>query len=344
MPPVDALLAKAAAYDGLHDPVWTNVARGYIESVMGAHPYHAVPAIHPVHTTSESLTAELTACLSAAEVFYVSPEMNALVTAAAESWPDDEALLMDDMPSPDGWLWIPGGITCIDLRGSLLVTTAISWHIFGQTMNVTYWSDKADDRPDIKATEGWRLIPRFTPWHEFQQPLGRALPKALRMGTVLPPEVSDSIHWSHRTLDNGHEQWAAYLDHEGWTEEQLRPRVEVDSVAAWLVSGLRLMRQPLATVRRQGLPANVRKELRTRRFRFSNKQVTVIEFRRPKGLLEHESTFEYSHRFLRRGHWRRQWYGSGEDRQQIAIWIHPTIVGPADKPFILRKHVNAFIR
>jgi hypothetical protein len=344
MPPIDALMAKASAYDGLHDPIWSGLARGYIESVMGAHPYHAVPAIHPVHTTSESLTAELTACLNAAEVFYVSPEMNALVTAAAESWPDDEATLPEDMPSPDGWMWIPGGLTCIDIRGSLLVTSAISWHIYGQTMNVTYWSDKRDDRPDIKAEPGHALIPRFTPWHEYQQKLGERLPKSLRMGTVLPPEVSNSITWAHRTLPNGHEQWMAHLPHEGWTEEQLQPRVEVDSIAAWLVSALRLMRQPLATVRRQGLPAGVRRDLRKRRFTFANKQVTVIEFRRPSGLEQHESTFEYSHRFLRRGHWRRQWYGSGDGRHQLAIWIHPSIVGPADKPFILRKHVNAFIR
>jgi len=343
LPPVDALLAKASAYDGMHNEAWASVAQGYVASVMGANPYQAVPALHPVHTTSESLTAELVACLSAAEVFYVSPEMNALVTAAAESWPDGEAILMDDMPSPDGWMWIPGGLTCIDIRGSLLVTAAISWHIFGKTMNVTYWSDKKDDRPDIREAPGWAHIPKFTVWHEFQQQLGDPLPKAMRMGTVLPPEVSNSITWAHREID-GKDQWMAHIAHEGWSAEQLEPHVEVDNIAAWLVSALRVMRQPLATVRRQGLPANVRKELKRRQFRFANKTVTVIEFRRPKGREDHDYTFEFSHRFLRRGHWRRQWYGSGEERHQIAIWIHPTIVGPADKPFILRKHVNALIR
>jgi len=344
MPPIDALLAKASAYDGMHDPYWSNFARGYIESVMGADPYRAVPALHPVHTTSEELTAELITSLNSAETFYVSPEMNALVTAAAEDWLADEPWLMEDMPSPDGWLWIPGGVACIDIRGSLIRTSGISWHIFGQTMNVTYWSDKAHDRPDVKASPGWPVMPKYTPWHEYQVRLGQPIPSALRLGTVLPPEVANSIVWTHREIEGGDQWMAAMPAHEGWTQEQMQPRVRPDEIACWLVSALRIMRQPLATVRRQGLPANVRRELRTRRFRFSNKQVTVIEFRRPQGRDDHESTFEFSHRFLRRGHWRRQWYGSGEERHQIAIWIHPTIVGPADKPFILRKHVNAFIR
>jgi hypothetical protein len=36
-----------------------------------------------------------------------------------------------------------------------------------------------------------------------------------------------------------------------------------------------------------------------------------------------------SHRFLRRGHWRHQWYGPRDARRQEWIWIHQSLVnGP----------------
>lgn len=42
----------------------------------------------------------------------------------------------------------------------------------------------------------------------------------------------------------------------------------------------------------------------------------------------------YSHRFIRRGHWRNQWYDSEKIHRQI--WIDPTIVGDKDLPLIVK--------
>jgi hypothetical protein len=93
------------------------------------------------------------------------------------------------------------------------------------------------------------------------------------------------------------------------------------------------------------MPANMRKSLMRHPIRLKQKAVTVIDFRRRKGDFEHVGEREYSHRFLRRGHWRRQNYkredGEWERRR---IWIHSTIVGDPSKPLILRDHVNALTR
>lgn len=362
MPPVDALLAKQQAFEGMRTENWDYFARTFVAAQTGDLPQQIpigrpAPQLAPVHTTASGLTADLVRSLDHAECFYVSPEMNRLVTAAAEDWPSDEPIRYDDIPAPDGWLWIPemlpimgvhqqgsGGITTVDIRGQLLSTSAISWHVVGALMHVYYWADKNHDMPHVKESPNWRYMPRFTLWHEAVQNLNERLFWALRLGTVLPPEVSERIDWRHDQDAEGHERLSAFIPHEGWDADQIRPEVGPDKVMAWLVTALRIMREPLATVRRQGLPANVRRRLAKKPVK--NKNITVIEFRRPSGPEEHLREFEFSHRFLRRGHWRKQWYGSHSagDRHQESIWIHPTIVGDPDKPLVLRQHVNALIR
>lgn len=336
---LDALHAKAVAFDGVHSEEWARWSEGYIRSLKGEQP-GVVGATHLVDTSSTALTARLTRELDLAETFYVSPEMNKLVTAAAESWEEDEIVHMEDFPSFMGWMWIPGGVSKLDLRGRLITTKAVSWHVTGGRVILTYWADKNDDDPVQRASLGWGGLPQFTPWHVLVQPLGKQVVKGVGLGTALPPEISDQIYWTQT------EQGLMAYFPEGWTKEQMTPRLMTEPVLTWLVSALRIMQTPIADVRRQGLPANVRKGLLKRPHRFKEKAVTVIEFRRRKGENILSTEREFSHRWLRRGHWRKQWMGSEktDDRRQVRIWIHPQVCGPADKPFILRRHVNALIR
>lgn len=338
---LDALWAKADAFEGMKTPYWATWSQGYIQSVLGQNP-GIKGATQPIDLTSEALTSRLTRELDMAETFYVSPDMNRLVTAAAESWESDEKVWMEDFPSQVGWMWVPGGLTKIDIRGQLTNTSAISWHVTGGKVVLTYWTDKIHDRPDIKAQAFWPDMPRLTPWHVLQQSLGEPVVKSVQMGTLLPPEVSEGIYWMEGA---DKDSMTAFLP-QGWSADQMKVEARTDSVVTWLVSALRIMQTPIADVRRQGLPANVRQSLLKRPHRFKNKAVTVIEFRRRKGDNVLHSEREFSHRWLRRGHWRKQWYGSEqtEDRRQIRIWIHPTICGPSDKPVLLRQHVNALTR
>ena len=152
------------------------------------------------------MTARLVRDLDYAETFYVSPEMNRLVTAAAEAWEEDEPVYAEDFPATVGWVWIPGGLTRLDIRGQLVTTDAVSWHVTGGALLLTFWTDKRHDPPHSKEQEGWALMPRLTPWHVARQPLGVPIFKAVQMGTLLPPEGNQThpLDRSARVADRAH--------------------------------------------------------------------------------------------------------------------------------------------
>lgn len=338
MSAVDAFTLKAAAFKSMRTKEWTLWVEGYTASLRGESP--GTLGVSGFTEQADEYSHRLANVVSLAETFYVSPEMNALVTAAAEGWEADEPVLAEDFPTDHGWLYIPGGIGSVDIRGSVYVTSVLTWARRAGTVEVTYWADKRHDPPRLKEQPGWAVAPQMTPWHHTDLVLGKPLPVAISMGRVLPPEVSQEIQW----FDTGNGYGMSIP--QGWTPEELTPKRGPDPIAAWLVSALRIMQQPLAKVERQGLPASVRKAAMKHPVRVKNMLVTVIQFRRAEGFRETGTGREFSHRFLRRGHWRKQWVGSERtgDRRQVRIWIHPQIVGPADKPLILHEHVNALCR
>lgn len=340
MTAIDAFTAKQLAFEQLHTDGWTRFAKGFTASMRGEHQQSGgLPGSNGFNESADEFTGRMARTLTMSEVFYVAPIMNALVTAAAEAWPEDEPVLAEDFPTTHGWIYIPTALTTLDIRGQLVTTTALTWAIRGETLDVVFWADKRNDSEHVKSTPGWGQLPQYTPSHVTSLSLGQQLPKALSMNMLLPPEVSETIKYD---LDK--RAMALGLP-EGWSTEDLSPTIGPVKELTWLVAALRIMQQPLASFERKGLPANVRKGLARKKFKVSQKAVTVIDFRRRAGDFNAGTGREYSHRFLRRGHWRRQPYkredGTTERRR---IWIHATIVGDPDKPLVLRNHVNALTR
>jgi hypothetical protein len=340
MPALDALTAKALAYDDLFTPEWARFADQYTSSLRGE--VDGVLGVRDYSETGPELTKRAARMLNLAHTYYVAPPMMALVTAAAEDWPADETVTIEDLPTQQGWLYIPGGITSVDVRGRLLRTSAVSWTVRGGGFDIIAWADKRHDDP-VTRTPGWEYLPRYTPWHVGRVNFGEPLPRAVTLGRIMPPEDADKIR-----MVESEEGYAMFLP-DGYSAADLarfmeaRPAPEI----AWLVSALRIMAQPLATHERVGIPATVRKHLARHHRRLKETAVTIVDFRRPEGFREPgESGRVYSHRWLRRGHWRRQWIGSDAlgTRRQVRIWIHVSICGPADKPLLLREHVNALTR
>jgi len=335
---VDAFWMRQAALDSLRHPSWARFAETFttslVQSAVGLNAHASWEG------DGRALTEHAHTALTLAESYYVAPQMHALVTAAAESWPEDEAVHEEDFPTDHGWMWLPGkGLAIIDVRGTALHVNGITWARSGSDVTVAWWGHKKHDPPHLVDKGGWDLIPDLSPWHVGLLRLDKPLPTTIQMGTVLPPEVSQQIRY-HDTP-----QGLSMSFPLGWSPEQLQPRLAVDPIAAWLVSALRIMQQPLAEVTRHGLPANVRRQHAKRPHRLRQTAVTVIDFRRVEGDYHEGSGRTYSHRFLRRGHWRRQPYKRDDgtwDRRRI--WIHPTIVGDPDKPLILRNHVSALMR
>jgi len=337
---IDAYFMRQEVLDTLRTPWWAGFAFNFTASMRGEVPGTLGGGIN---ITAQRFTDMVHETLTLAESYYVDPPMHALVGAAAESWPDDEPIDVADFPTDQGWMWMPGaGLVALDVRGQLLHCNALSWDRRGNEVTLIWWAHKRWDPPPVRASnpEAWERMPMVTPWHVFTMTIGKPLPQSLQMGTVLPWEVSQEIRYA-RT-----EQGYAMYFPQGWTPEQMTPSLRRDDVAAWLISALRIMQTTLASVERQGLPANVRRNLRRHPHRLRQTAVTVIQLRRRAGSGETGEGRVYSHRWLRRGHWRKQWYGSERngDRRQVRIYIHPTLCGPEGAPVILRGHVQALTR
>lgn len=71
--------------------------------------------------------------------------------------------------------------------------------------------------------------------------------------------------------------------------------------------------------------------------------VQVVDIRRPRGESasgdSHRDPLDHQYRWEVRGHWRMQWYGSGDDKVQRRIWIDQQVRGPEDKPIKTRVEV-----
>lgn len=110
--------------------------------------------------------------------------------------------------------------------------------------------------------------------------------------------------------------------------------------AAWwwriLQATFRLMQQQIATRNRYRPDRNARREAKKLGMP-DETTVVVVRLRREKSETpaDHEpEPANYSHRFIRRGHWRNQPYPSEGIHRQI--WINPTIVGDEQLPLILK--------
>lgn len=82
-----------------------------------------------------------------------------------------------------------------------------------------------------------------------------------------------------------------------------------------------------------------------RRLRRANKPVDpvrVISLRQPEHHGGPGSDRSYHHRWVVRGHWRKQWYPSQE--RNVPIWISPYVKGPDGAPLLAGEKVYAWTR
>jgi hypothetical protein len=379
MPALDTLTLKAQFLHEMHDPAWYGFINEYARTMTGTagatprariqnkvvnvmdpdtHEKRSFPAAYdldvdtplpsvfwPEGTEGRDISRRLAHVTQMSHAYYVSPTMQVLITAASHDWPEDEPVREDDFPQPQGWLYIPGGgITTLDIRGRVMSTSVILWDCYGGGVDIHLLSDKSSPT-DLyyreKAPEMWEAMSQLSPWHHVRMTFGRPVPRGLQMGRAVPPEIADQI----RIWDQDDATIMTFPD--GWSPSEMRPEVRPFAVLSWLLSCLRVMQQPLASVEKQGVPQNFRKGLSRYRVRMRNTHVSVIEYRRRAGEYEHgDSGRTLSHRHFRRGHWRRQPFKNPETGEPDVkvIRIQPTIVGDPSLPLMLREHVNAFVR
>lgn len=310
---------------------------------------------------------ELQATLRSAETFTMTANMWYLMRAVSEDMPDTP-LLPEDLPSNTGFLWCPEPFEQIDLHGRLLRMHVVTWRVQGQRVLVDWFTDRYDPKDEInismQATPDWfRQVGRHMLMQTTVLTLYAGPPNSPDCGQIRELDKHLSGDWRQQYLvyeeeffdDDGTRQieYVPVLNEDGnLTEDQFdlvqRAYVGLGETrlrsfpVRQLICFWRLCQQTL-TAREYVHPDRHLAKRMVRRG-FATSPITVITLRRQSAKREEGREVEWDHRWLRRGHWRQQWFGSGESRYQKAIYINPTICGPEDKPLLIRPHVNILSR
>ena len=347
MPALDAYARKTTLAEDLRTTFYADYLEARIRSVRGELG-DAMPS-HGIYDRTASGTAEARRMQVAVETgytFYVSPHMEALVTPAAEALPEDDILTVQDLPTPQGFLWIPGGLTVLDVRGRVLKYNGALWTSYGGEVFVWWLTDKYDPADmtnhEIKATAPkgyWEKFPQLTPGGETRARFGEPVPQYLGQTKVIPPEYRQAMHWDEK-------QGLVFWSEKGYTSEELQdwltPTMGPDPSFRWMLACWRLMQQSVTRLEDETMPRQLRKL--GQRAGIPNDIVTVINLRSTPVRGDGQSAVEWSHRWLRRGHWRRQPYKLDGEWVHKTIWIHPTVCGPEGLPLVIKDHVYNLTR
>lgn len=123
-------------------------------------------------------------------------------------------------------------------------------------------------------------------------------------------------------------------------DEMVEIRVRPEPLTMLLQALWRFQAQEIAAITHDHLRKPLRRSLIRRQL--LPQPVSVIQLRRRAPGPETGVSYTLSHRFVVRGHWRRQWYPS--EKRHKSIYISPFIKGPENAPLLSRERVNAIVR
>lgn len=274
----------------------------------------------------------------AADPIFVSSEMVDVIEAAAAEF-KPEPLFSTDVLTHTGFCWFERPFLIADrfdeellLRGwswcrmeskgpaemeALIEAGASAINEDGVVLSMT-----RETEDPVEGFEGGLAITLYADWEKDTEAVASWRPG---MGSAVSPLGFAPMHvtpwWFGMTFE-GNE-----IDAEG------KP-----TGAGWwwriLQVTLRLMQQRIAVTHAERAGRPQRRE--AKREGWDDREVLVVRLRRERGE-HHEPSGEeagYSHRFIVGGHWRNQWYPSGQVHRQI--WISPYVKGPDDKPLVVK--------
>lgn len=272
--------------------------------------YHAT--VHMVEATKMSMATPV----------FVAPDMMDLWMHAQADFPG-ETIEEEDLSIPAGLVVLPKPWIVKDLQGETFKLSAFSW------LRV-----RVGDDPGVHVSLYQRMRDETDEMKTNLRKLGPLPPLSLLHAMSL------SFGENYATQ----EAWVSALGREV-TEEA---HVEMVAVVRGIQSFWRLAWQEIGKPYALEASRAVRKRF-SRRFKDRPiPLVTVIALRpfREGGKKPYEDGWkedvQWTHRWMRSGHWRNQWYPSvGLHR---AIYIAPTICGPDDKPLVLKDKAYGWTR
>lgn len=311
------------------------------------HNAYAARSEQELRQISSAFAYRLHEVLPMTEAYWVSTEMVRLVTFANESIEDAARFESDTLPSPYGLVYLDEQLTFQELYGRKMSLRVLVWapivvnsqHKSTLFLGFTDAHDLDDITKELIALN--RQVEVTDLMHETElndaeldrivQQLGRYQLSVMdvwvdgqRVGPKLVPVPEDRMN--ERADVNG--EPATYP----WSFNLLR----------WMVTYWTMMNQTVVASSREPLERLTAR--RVRRYKIPE-HVTVVQLRRRESNQKHvgETSVEWQHRWMVRGHWRNQPYGEGR-RDVRRIWIHPFVKGPADKPLVQTQKVYALTR
>lgn len=285
--------------------------------------------------------------LNKSETFFVTSDMSRIIEAAARTAPCDP-LRLTDLPCPYGFVYFDRPLESTMVKDQVIDMTetdenvglftdelpltirAIRWEPNGNTQ--PQWADRYLQEKGLNGQDmqvKWKgpgvILAIYTDQH------------------VKRLHLSHVFGWSVDTI------WTE-TDKE-WTDKSadgIEPTEVHYSIGFYrkvLLSFFRLTFQKIAVVHKERqVRQAVRRAVREGMVAPDTGTINVVKLRReqqhPSGDPSHAQ--EWSHRWWVQGFWRNQFYPSLNRHQ--AVYIHPYIKGPLDKPLILKDRIYSLER
>lgn len=321
--------------------------------------------LFPKGWDGKNVATDLQRTAAKAELFTMSRDMMDLVVHAAKSLPP-QTIEMFDLPSAEGWLHLPVPFSFPDVRGMPIPVHTIMWsrRVIGQTRK-----QAANLRPQEEGV----LIYFFSDITKYDDPALAALTPEEYTSLILgSPAASvwggmtvafgaevwdtvDSVEGSRHNVNavrNGgmrsiHDFEAVYDQAEdgsftGTTMDGNTVRVLPNPLIQFLKTYWHFCQSELTEIDKEDLPRQFRRA--QQRKQMPHGPVSIVQLRRKKYEAKGGGGWELQYRYIRRGHWRRQKYGSKGSEYYRHIFIAATVVGKDDAPWRDSLVVNTLVR
>ena len=244
-----------------------------------------------------------------AAVYAIAPEMGATVQHAADTMPEDELVMEDDLLSTTGILYLGDHPIPMPFRPGAepyLVDTLL-WRRDGAGFNVVGFRDRERNRHLVENYEGRRdEVPR-----------------------------SMSVAHCNQVFGEPIRNWVTGDDPSG---------ISIQMAVVWLAA-MRIMQQTYSETITQRPPSGMAKRLERAN---QTNAVQIIQFRQKHvERLEADPTGRHLEtRHIRRGHWRRhqRYKTEAGEWAEKSVYIAETIVGPDGAPFVVNAKVGVLRR
>lgn len=318
--------------------------------------------LFPIGWSGHHVSHDMQHVARRAEMFTATEEMCDLVQHAAESLPP-QTLEFSDLPAEEGWLYLPKPLVITDVRQLKIPISFVMWSrrisgydgvevapdLYDPSDSVVMWAfvrlgDPNDPLMDGASPDQVRKMAQDTPYasltHVQTVAFGRY---AWKFVDDVPGsrENVDQVMRSMHDLSEFVQVPGEVSKFRGQTGAGAEVTVEADPLVQFLFAYWHFVKSELADVNEETLPRQLRRQFA--RKEIPTGPISVVRLRKRRSEAG-DGEWSLTYRHVRRGHWRRQWYGSKGSKYQRWIWIAPTIVGPDDAPLVERDVVNLLVQ